>query len=339
MSAFETASSMSRRTHQWWLVAIVLPLAVAVILAHPAPSATYLGAPSAFVDRPQNVVARLAVLEKINGDKVRFKRVARLHGDAKRRETLRVSDEAYATLMVGETYVIAFTRLRRPPRTHGVYERDFEGPRVLEAPAVGPIVFADAEAMHRLVLRPKGDVLASARLEDILDSIVAEDLPSARFAAAELIFGDQLRAAIGPAQIQRLAIAIDRAARDSQLQDLLLRSAIPIAAEGGQWLAAASKRVLSSHSIEVDFSSFVPSLLQSAAKALAASGAVDDSQALAVHLRSRHPGVAKAALVAMRQLDEIGARRSAREALEAPGLPTENRRVLERYLRQVESGA
>jgi hypothetical protein len=274
--------------------------------------------------------------------KVIFRRVEVLLGEARRRETIRMDEEIWATVVIGETYLIGYTRLRRPPRTHGIYEIDPAGARLLIAPAVGSMLLADTAPLRVLILPPADDEepAARARLEVVFAALEGEPDVAARFAAAELLFGSALQQVFGEADIAQFSAVITRAASDPQLQDLLLKACVPLAGlAGGEWLAAISRQVLAAHGTKIDFASYVPAVLESAAKALAVVGQGDDASALEPHLRSTHPGVAKAVIASLDALDPAAARRAAAAAVATADLPSENRRVLERYLGGAKAGS
>lgn len=313
--------------------------------ASSAGAVSILGPPSDFLAQPQNVVVRaMARGDKPHGQPMRgesadaqtiFRRLETLYGKAPRRLVVRMDAQTRRSVHAGTSYLLVYSALQRVPRTRGVFEPDPGGPRLLEAPAVGPLLLADSADLRLLVLPPVAQTpqAARARLDAVLRVLATAEPRSARFAAAELLFRRDLRAAVGVADIEPLAAAIERADIDPQLQDLLLRAAEPLGGiAGGVWLLRASKRVLANHDLRPAFASYVPSLLEAAAAALATVGSGEDAAVLVRHLRSQHPGVAKAALRSLDALDPAAARRAATAALDARDLPSENRQVLERYL-------
>jgi hypothetical protein len=119
--------------------------------------------------------------------------------------------------------------------------------------------------------------------------------------------------------------------------DFLLRSAIRLPQEkSSPWLAEEFRRVIIENGTRYDLSTFVPSLVRTAARGLRLSGTPADIGLLSILLYSNNPGVSKAALESMDHLDRQATVARAERAISRDWIHGETRRILGNYLRQTQ---
>lgn len=318
--------SIDKRLLAWSLAAAVAASDV---------GAVRLGPPSEALVKEPHLVAAVEALEVLDGGRVAFKRRAVLLGDGiPERIEVRFLEEVPA-VAPGERYVLGYQTLRRVAHSRTLYEVDPAGPSVVRLPVLGDALFEDTPEVRRIILSAAGEEKATAR--ELLDAVVRQlehpQVFSLRFVATELLFRPQLQDLVGPREVRVIRERLGALESDPLSRDLLLQAASTFPrVEGGGWLAEESRRVLSSYATELDLSSGVPSLLVTAAKALAKTGTAADLPLLENHLFSNNPGVAKASLKAMDALDRAAAVVAAKKALGQDGLHAESRRALEAYL-------
>jgi len=310
-------------------------LAGALAWVAPDIGAVRLGPPSEALVKEPHLVVAVEAREVLDGGRVAFERREVLLGEGvPERIEVRFEEEVPA-VEPGGRYVLGYQTLRRVADSRTLYEDDPEGPSVVRLPVLGDALLEDSPEIRRIVLSAAGDEKATAR--ELLDAVVRQlprpQVVSLRFVAAELLFRPELQELAGPKEVQVIRERLPTLASDPFSRDLLLQAASTFAlVEGGGWLAEESRSVLSSYGTELDLSSGVPSLLVTAAKALAKTGKAADVPLLERHLFSNNPGVAKASLKAMDALDRTAAVAAVKKALAKDGLHAESRRALEAYL-------
>ncbi len=277
-------------------------LALPVAAAHAGPRLT---APTEFMqDDEMYRCAVVKIAEITEEGRFRLEVIEPLRGETPQDLVIRVLGGGEGLFEVGRTYIVGHTD--KPGRRSYRWKIDPDGPRVLSIPAVGPAVFEDSPAMRALVRdypedRPLTD---RARLDAVLDGLRSTDERSLRFVTAELALAPEIRALVGDAELARLRAALATDDFDPMSHDYLLRAALPMVESwGADWLAADSRRVISSHGAELDLASLIPSLMVTAFKTLEETGERADAELAKPHIASNNPGVGKAAFRALVALD------------------------------------
>lgn len=309
-------------------------------MAAPDAGAVRLGPPSEALVKEPHLVVAVEAREVLGDGRVAFDRREVLLGEGiPERIEVRVEEETLTAVEPGGRYVLGYKTLRRVGRSRTLYEDDPEGPSAVRLPVLGDALFEDTPEIRRIVLSAaaKEGSEAKATAQELLDAVVRQlerpDAFSLRFVAAELLFRPELQELVGAKEARVVRERLRTLESDPFSRDLLLQAASTFSGvEDEGWLAEESRRVLSSYGTELDLSSAVPSLLVTAAKALAKTGTAADVPLLERHLFSNNPGVAKASLSAMDVLDRAVAVAAVKKALGKDGLHAESRRALEAYL-------
>ncbi len=298
-----------------------------------AQAAPRLGPPSDFMVQERHRSAVVEVLEALGDSRFRLRIVERLHGDSP--DVLVVRAAQGVSLEASRTYVVGYTD--KPARRSPRWQTDPEGPRVLNVPAVGPAVFENTAAM-RILVRAAADpgLTDRAHLGAVLKQISRTDVPSQRFAAAELMLDAELRELAGEAEVGVLRSLLEAERVEAMAHDHLLRAAAPMVERwGGDWLAADCRRVISSHGPDLDLTSAIPALLKTALEVLGRIGVPADAARVRPHVGSNNPGVGKAAFEAMAALDPALATQVASRVLQDPELHPDTRRFIQRLSQQM----
>jgi HEAT repeat protein len=136
-------------------------------------------------------------------------------------------------------------------------------------------------------------------------------------------------------QAEVLKNVLRQSAPDPQHRDFLFRSALRLSQDmTSPWLAEEFRKTIILHGSQYDLRSFVPGLVRTAARGLQQTGTPADIDLLSILLYSNNPGVSKAALAAMGQLDPAATVTKAEQAIERDWVHNETRRELVRYLAQ-----
>lgn len=305
----------------------------ALSLSPAADAAPRLAPPTASLCSGHNQVVAGTVLER-QSDRVRFQASASLCGEPAGELVVRIAPDALSQVVEGEAYILGFTRIRRNPLLRDVRELDPDGPRALEIPYLGTALLEDSSALRRL-LSQAASLSPKSTLNVLTELLESGDAKHRRLAIAELQLRPELYDHVGRKTGRAIRELLAEPGLDADLQDLLLQVGQRLPERyRGPWLAEASRRILGEHGPEVDLTSSVPALLQTALTTLGVYGEPRDAALAARHLRSNNPGVVKAALRTAGRFDAALTLDQSREALRPADLHPESRRVLEDYLKQ-----
>lgn len=292
------------------------------------------------MDRYHQVAVAVAEGRPSEG-KVAFRRVETIFGEMPERVVARLDAEAAETLEWGESYVFAYTEVRRNPRDRDSPEIDPEGPKVVRLPVIGAAVLEDTPEMRRLFATARGREPDPGRdfLEALLAQLERPDARTRRFVIAELYLRPELFHRLEEGDLHAIRAAMTSEDIDTESRSFLLESAgrFPQPLRG-PWLAAVARDIVSAAGTELDLDSTVPLLIKTALQVLAPVAVATDVPELAKHLGSNSPGVAKAALAALRLVDPEAAATRGREVLSEAALHPTTRRAIESFLVAHERG-
>jgi hypothetical protein len=303
-----------------------------------ANAARSLGPPSKLLGADRNFVAVVTAAEEVAPNRFRFEKRADLVGEAPAEVEVRLTGVEPGEVRPGAVYVLGFSSYLRYARFPAQKGDDPEGPKVIELPGVGPALFEDSPAVRQLVRAPQ---LSAAQVRDAaLAQLARPDRRSRRLATFELFFRPPVREAFTAQHADELAVVLNAVALEPLTRDFLLRAAalLPGALQGSWVTSAARRAVAAEESAELDLSSPVPALLNTALRLLADSRRPDDAALAARFLASNNAAVAEAALKAVEKLAPGTARGHVDQALQHPGLADDTRRLLERFRTQNRQG-
>lgn len=287
-------------------------------------------------DRIRIVTA--VVSEKLDQPGIRFTVSGRLSGDALNEILLRMDKETHHDLEVGRSYIVAWTYMRRNRRVIGGWETDIAGPSVVSIEGMGATaVFEDTAELRLLfsgMLQNEPDA-AIREKEALLTQLQRPDSRSRSLVISELYLRPDLTENFGKPQAAILKSVIEAHSLTAQQQDVLLRSASRLPQElTAPWLAEEYRRIISKNGAQYDLGSFVPALVRTAARGLQQNGTPADVELLGTLLYSNNPGVAKAALNSMSQLDHRATVSAVEKALTQGEVHGDTRTAMESLLRQ-----
>ena len=314
-----------------------------IAMMQPALAAKRLGPPiENLQSEPERI--RIVVAEaqgKKEPNRVLFSISERLSGEGPGEVLVRTREEDFADVVVGRSYVLAWSDLRRNRRLVAGWEKDPEGPFVVQVIGLGSTaLFEDTPEIRFLFAASAADdpVNSGRQLDALLAQMQREDLRSRGLVITELYLRPDLTEVMIPEQVEALKTVLQTQPLDPQHRDYLFRSAVRLPGElTSPWLAEAFRKTIIEYGTQYDLSSFVPGLVRTAARGLEQTGEPSDIDLLSNLLYSNNPGVSEAALVALDHIDSTAAAGKAEQAIERGWIHDETRRVLVRYLDQAKS--
>lgn len=261
-----------------------------------------------------------------------------LSGEAPDEVLLRTDEETYADVVVGRSYVVAWSYLRRNRRLPAGWEKDPDGPFTVQLMGLGVTALFEDTPDTRFMFAP-GAMDESGNSSEQIDALLAqlqrEDFRSRGLVISELYLRPDLTEQMDKSQGEKLQAVLQTQALDPQHRDFLLRSTLRLPQNlTSPWLGEAFRKIIIEHGTQYDLSSFVPGLVRTAARGLQQTGAPSDIDLLSILLYSNNPGVSKAALAAMNHIDPEATVVKAKQAIERGWIHGETQRELNRYLSQ-----
>lgn len=314
----------------------LLMTAGAIWLASGVQAAKPVPTPSQQLKTDENIVALVQVAAKSADNQLLLKAEQMLHGDTFTEQKVRAEAATYASVQVGQRYVVAFSWFTKDPLTRGKgWVKNTEGPEIVGFTEVANALFpAEPALLHLLSLsnEPSSD---AARVDDCLQLLALADYRLRYFCSLELLLQPRLASAFDEARRDRLQQLLAGSDYAPEHRDLLYRAALTLPSTlRGDWLADLARRDLQKLGNQYDLATRVPGLAKAATQILREHGSASDATLLSALLRSNAPGVGKMALEALAQHAGTAAQQSVAAALADPSLPAESRRVFERYRKQ-----
>ena len=268
--------------------------------------------------------------------KIEFAITERLTGEAPDEVVLRTDEQSYNDVTVSESYVLAWTYMRRNRRGIGGWEEDPEGPSTVNVLGLGSTALFEGTPEMRYLFGTgvAADPAAADRvIAALLTQMRREDHRSRGLVITELYLRKDLTEKINADQAKVLQEILQAKDLDYQHRHLLYDTAVRIdPALTSPWLAEDMRKTISQHGTEYDLRSFVPSLVISAAEGLQQLGNAGDIELLNTLLYANNPGVSKAALAAIDHFDSQAAAARAEQALKSGEIHPETRQAMTRYL-------
>lgn len=279
--------------------------------------------------------------EKSTAPNLKFTVINRLSGDSPGELILRVNENIFADLVTGEKYIIAWTDQRKIRLLREGYEKDPEGPSIVQVRGLTThALYKDSPEIRFLFAPPEepGSVDAGQQIDALLTQMQRDDYRSRDLVVGQLYLSPDLGAQMNHGQAEKLRNILQMVGLSAQHRDYLLQSALRLPEElRSPWLGEEYRRVIILHGTQYDLSSFVPGLVLNSAKGLRQTGAAADIELLGILLYANNPGVAKAALATMNHFDPITTVRIVEQALERGWIYRQTRHALEQYLKQKNS--
>jgi hypothetical protein len=284
-----------------------------------------------------NIVIAVAG-EKAESKGIKFSISDRLSGEAPDEVLLRTDEETIADVVVGRSYIVAWSYLRRTRdrRVVGGWEKHPDGPFTVQLLGMGSTAVFEDTPDTRFLFTPgaideSGD--SGRQIDALLAQMQREDFRSRSLVISELYLRPDLTETMEPAQSEVLKTVLQKQGLDPQHRDFIIRSALRLPRDlTDPWLGEELRKIIIQHGTQYDLGSFVPGLVRTAARGLQQAGVETDIELLSTLLYSNNPGVSKAALVAMDHIDPAAAVVKAEQAIGRGWIHIETRFALERYL-------
>jgi hypothetical protein len=290
-------------------------------------------------ERIRIVIAQAA--KKPEPNRILFTITERLSGEAPAEVLLRTDEQSFADVVTGNSYVVAWSYMRRNRRVIGGWETDPDGPFTVRLMGLGTTaLFEDTPDIRFLFAAGTMDVSGNKKqqIDALLAQMQRQDFRSRGLVISELYLRPDLTEAMQPVQADVLKSVLQKQELDPQHRDFVYRSALRLPAEmTTPWLAEEFRKTIIMHGSQYDLGSFVPGLVRTAAKGLQQTGEASDIDLLSMLLYSNNPGVSKAALEAMDHIDPGAALVKAELAIGRGWIHGETRSFLQRYLSQAKS--
>ena len=269
--------------------------------------------------------------------KIRFAVSDRLSGEAPDEVLLRTDDLSFADVTVGESYVVAWSYLRRNRQVIGGWEEDPDGPYIVSVLGLGSTALFEGTPEMRYLFAT-GNLTDTAAADQQINALLAQmqraDARSRGLVIAELWLRKDLTEQMNPRQIAIIKDVLQTEDLEPQHRDYLLQSAYRLPAEQtAPWLGEELRKIIIQNGTQYDLRSFVPALVITAAEGLRHAGSPSDIALLSILLYSNNPGVSKAALATMDYFDPKAAKAKAEQAMARGWIHSETRHALDRYLR------
>lgn len=307
-----------------------------VLLMQPVFAARPLGPPvEELLRRPETapVVAAIAS-DKADPPWIKFLVSERFSGESPDQLILRVDEDTFSNVKVGESYVLAWTELRLAPLLRDGYEQDPEGASIIKIRGLETkAIFQDSIDIRFLLTsrEPSGDT--GPETDALLALMLSDDPNSEDLAAAQFLLKPKLTGNINSSQVEGFQKVLDRPALGAQNRNFLLQSALRMPADlSSPWLAEEYRKVIIFNGTQYDLLSHVPGLVMNSVRGLGVVGERQDIGLLNVLLYANHPGVAEAALKSMDKFDPEATRIAAERALDRGWIIKTTRLTLDRYL-------
>ncbi|MEM9385186.1 MAG: hypothetical protein AAGA68_09015 [Pseudomonadota bacterium] len=338
MNKQEFQSVHPPRANRWFgalgTILALLPL-VAVQAARP------VDPPSVELTRGTNNVVAATVLDKPNLTHMKLRVDSLLSGTAEEAEfSVRAEEGAFGDLVIGQRYLVAFTRVGSNDQFRDAKFLDPEGPRVLRLRG-GRIatVFPDTPALRFLFSRARGDRQPSdrERLDAVL-TLISEGGPrNQAFAIEELYVRNELGPVFEAQDIEVIKAALARHDLPLQLRQFLLDAAAKFpGGPAAPWLHEEHRKVLLRAGPQLDLVSAQALLVVTALKGLATANDARDLSVVLPMLGANSPSVVREALGVAHAMDQPATLVAVQQQLEAAmfeeGVHADTRRLLEQYV-------
>lgn len=304
----------------------------------PAHAAKQLGPPIAeLLSDPGRTRIVIAVAsQKTDAGRIQFSVNERLSGDSPDSVLLRTDETTVAEVVVGQSYVVAWTYLRRNRSVIGGWEKDPEGPAIVNILGLGSAaLFEDNPSIRFLFTNDASTERenASQWIDALLGQMTQQDSRSRGLVIMELYLRPELATQMSRSQANALNDVFKTKTLAPQHRDFLLRSALHLDPDlTSPWLGEEFRRVIIEHGTQYDLRTFVPGLVRTAAQGLQQTGGPSDMELLSILLYANNPGVAKAALATMDHIDSGATVIKAQQAIRRGWIHGETRLALQHYL-------
>jgi hypothetical protein len=293
---------------------------------------------------PERVRIILAeAIKKTESNRIHFSISERLSGEAPDEVALMIDEETFSEVVVGRSYIVAWTYLRRNRRLPTGWEKNPDGPYTVQLMGLGVTTVFEDTPDTRFLFAP-GSIAQSGNSGQQIDALLAqlqrEDFRTRGLVISELYLRKDLTEAMNPEQIDVLKGVLQKQALDPQHRDFVFRTVLRLPPDlTSPWLGEELRKIIILHGTQYDLSSFVPGLVRTAARGLQQAGAPSDIDLLSILLYSNNPGVSLAALDAMIQIDPGATVAKAEQAVERGWIDGDTQRALVRFLSRAQAPA
>lgn len=311
-----------------------------IAMMQPAFAARPLGPPvEQLLSAPDLTRVAVAVaIEKEQPPRISFEIIERFSGESPDQLVLRMDEDTFADVSVGQSYVIAWTDQRKIRLLREGYEKDPDGPSIVKVRGLESKALFENSAEIRFLFAPRevsGVDDAGGEINALLGQMQRDDYRSRDLVVGQLVLKPELSKQMDRSQAEKLRQVLQLPGLSAQHRDYLLQAALRLPEElRSTWLAEEFRRVIILHGTQYDLNSFVPGLVKTSAKGLGQVGSQNDIELLSILLYANNPGVSKAALASMDHFDPPAATAKVQQAIDRGWTHRLTIRALENYLKQ-----
>jgi len=309
-----------------------------ILIASPltGEAARPLGPPIAEFFNDRNRIVTAVATVKSSDNKIVMRIVDYLYLEDDNQTTIVVDVNVFADVEIGTEYVIVFSRLRKNRLLRDEWEVNPDGPTLVKTRGLDtPAIYTSNAAIATLLTPHRRDALSADAETSMLLSIADDDgdFRARELAIFELYLRPDLQNAMSADNARRYAAVTSDA--DARLKNFLLEGAKNFPEKRrSPWLEREFRGVIAAHGNVLDLNSDIPLLVKNSLLGLRDGGTEQDLDMIARHLYSNAPGVARAALAAMNDIDPRQAFALAQKALETDDIHEVTRRELTRYVNE-----
>jgi len=283
-------------------------------------------------------IAVMVTSEKEESPRIRFTISERYSGESPDELVLRMDENTFADVSVGQSYVIAWTDQRKVRLLREGYEKDPDGPSIVKVRGLESKALFEDSPEIRFLFTPRESSSAedpAREIDALLAQMLRNDFRSRDLVVGELFLKPELSQQMSRPQVERLKQVLQTPELSAQHRDYILQSALRLPEQlRSPWLAEEFRRVIILQGAHYDLNSYIPGLVKTSAKGLGQVGGQDDIELLSILLYANNPGVSKAALASMDHFDSQDTALKAEQAINRGWVSSQTRRALEKYLEQ-----
>lgn len=303
---------------------LLLLLSTLVMAARPTPP------PLDLLLDPDVVVAEGSYADAPAPGRLRFVKVAALHGTAPPEVTVVAPYESERTLEVGLRYFLAYSERSRSPTEPRAWVRNPRGPTLLVKTGLEPGLLPATPAVRQLLMaaRDRDYVKSRPYLRQVLKGLHSSDPSLQRLFAAELFGRTALRAQLRNSDRRQIRSVARDARSDPLAREYLLSAAQVFDPQLGRWWRQLALEILETEPVAPQRGARNEVLVWTA------FGIVNSEQLAPAlvsgerWMRSGNGALAEQALLTLRRVAPAREREALAEALAAPELDVQTRAFL-----------
>jgi hypothetical protein len=318
------------------LASVLFGAALLAAVSATSQAARLIIPPSQELTRNHNITMVAVAKQRLGEYRVTFERVAPLYGKSEPEVSMRMDEATYNDIEIGETYIVAYSKVTHNEQRREEKVIDPRGPRLLKVRGYGSRALFENTAQVRFLFEtaraeePPGD----RQLLAALVSQMGSDDPRTRaLVIVELYLRPELARIASKADVKQFRAVIDDKNTETELRAFLLETALEFPENTTRrWLAKTYRGIVDNTSAQFDLNSRQPALVETAVNGLRARGDQRDFGRLSGFIASNAPKVAEASVKTMDGWDRQATFDMVQATISDDSVPAPTRSVLEAYL-------